>query len=95
MTNNELFLARLSGHMAISADSGVSRLTRAHLKTAMLMAFGGLPRTSGAPRFESMVDAFIALVDRAREERLFAQQREHRAMLEACTPPVWRFAPGA
>lgn len=81
MTTNELLLTTLAQHMRIPADSGIGRLTRSHLFYALMDAgYGEVARKAGQS-CEERARAFVALADRAREERLFAAQRAHKAAL--------------
>lgn len=83
MTTNKLLTSVIAQHMRTPADSGVSRLTRSHLYTALHMAgLGTLARAAGQC-MEERVSAFITMCDRAREARLFAAQHAHRAYLAA------------
>jgi hypothetical protein len=76
MTTNELLLARTADHMAIPADSGIGRLTRSHLFTALKMA---------GCRSDERAWAWVALCDRAREQHLYAAQRAHKELLASST----------
>lgn len=79
MTTNKLILSSLAQHMSTPADSGVSRLTRSWLFTALHSTYGN----------EDRCWAFIKFVDAERERRLFARQAEHKALLATCIPPSW------
>ena len=84
MTTNQLIIATMAAHMRISADSGMGRLTRGHLFSALTHAgFSG-----SWTQIEDRAWAWIALCDRAREAQLFARQREHLALLATVKPPV-------